>query len=198
MKTHLLLVHLENELHCPLCSLSGVSYDELCFHITSAHPEEQHGAQDPARFTSSKKHQTSQPRSAEAVEDAASTSESARRCSGTTAESKQQQQQRSPSKEGDFILHTLFQLSESVLKSCFVPEKLLSCPMCALVCSSASVLQEHVELHLQDQCSAEGSVDVSSLPCTEHSVLSFHCCQHTANLWDLTTQTSSTHTVLQD
>lgn len=39
MKTHLLLSHLENDMHCPLCSLSGVSYDELCFHISSAHPE---------------------------------------------------------------------------------------------------------------------------------------------------------------
>lgn len=49
MKTHLLLSHLENDLHCPLCFLSGVSYDELCFHISVAHPEEQ---QDPTHFTS--------------------------------------------------------------------------------------------------------------------------------------------------
>ncbi|TKS81540.1 Amine sulfotransferase [Collichthys lucidus] len=42
MKTHLLLSHLENNMHCPLCSLSGVSYDELCFHISSAHPETPH------------------------------------------------------------------------------------------------------------------------------------------------------------
>lgn len=50
MKTHLLLSHLENDMHCPLCSLSGVSYDELCFHISSAHPEKQHKV---AHFTSS-------------------------------------------------------------------------------------------------------------------------------------------------
>lgn len=43
MKTHLLLFHLENDHHCPLCGLSGVSYDELCFHITSAHPEDHQG-----------------------------------------------------------------------------------------------------------------------------------------------------------
>lgn len=30
-------------MQCPLCSLCGVSYDELCFHISSAHPEKQHG-----------------------------------------------------------------------------------------------------------------------------------------------------------
>ena len=41
MRTHLLLSHLENDMHCPLCSLSGVSYNELCFHISSAHPDEQ-------------------------------------------------------------------------------------------------------------------------------------------------------------
>lgn len=44
MKTHLLLSHLENDMQCPLCSLSGVSYDELCFHISSAHPEKQQRA----------------------------------------------------------------------------------------------------------------------------------------------------------
>lgn len=41
LKTHLLLSHEENTMSCPLCLLSGVSYDELCFHISSAHAEEQ-------------------------------------------------------------------------------------------------------------------------------------------------------------
>lgn len=53
MKTHLLLSHLENRMHCLLCSLSGVSYDELCFHISSAHPEKQHRTQELTHFTSS-------------------------------------------------------------------------------------------------------------------------------------------------
>lgn len=48
MRTHLLLSHLENDMRCPLCSLSGVSYDELCFHISSAHPDKQ----DQAHLTS--------------------------------------------------------------------------------------------------------------------------------------------------
>lgn len=39
MKTHLLLIHMENEMTCPFCCLSGVSYDELCFHIGTAHPD---------------------------------------------------------------------------------------------------------------------------------------------------------------
>ncbi|XP_037310146.2 zinc finger-containing ubiquitin peptidase 1 [Pungitius pungitius] len=52
MKTHLLLSHVETDAHCPLCPLSGVSYDELCFHISSAHPEEPHRVRDSAPFAS--------------------------------------------------------------------------------------------------------------------------------------------------
>lgn len=39
MKTHFLLNHLEDDMYCPLCSLSGITFDELCFHISSAHPD---------------------------------------------------------------------------------------------------------------------------------------------------------------
>nr|XP_003404314.2 zinc finger with UFM1-specific peptidase domain protein isoform X1 [Loxodonta africana]XP_010595263.1 zinc finger with UFM1-specific peptidase domain protein isoform X1 [Loxodonta africana] len=40
MKTHLLIVHMENQVICPFCKLSGVNYDEMCFHIESAHFEQ--------------------------------------------------------------------------------------------------------------------------------------------------------------
>ncbi|KAM6186453.1 zinc finger-containing ubiquitin peptidase 1 isoform 2-T2 [Rhynchocyon petersi] len=40
MKTHLLIVHMENEVICPFCKLSGVNYDEMCFHIETAHLEQ--------------------------------------------------------------------------------------------------------------------------------------------------------------
>ncbi|XP_012999041.1 zinc finger-containing ubiquitin peptidase 1 isoform X1 [Cavia porcellus] len=40
MKTHLLIVHMENEVICPFCKLSGVNYDEMCFHIETAHFEQ--------------------------------------------------------------------------------------------------------------------------------------------------------------
>nr|XP_023506736.1 zinc finger with UFM1-specific peptidase domain protein isoform X3 [Equus caballus] len=40
MKTHLLIVHMENEVICPFCKLSGVNYDEMCFHIETAHCEQ--------------------------------------------------------------------------------------------------------------------------------------------------------------
>lgn len=39
MRTHLLLSHMENVVACPFCSLSGVSYDEMKFHINTAHIE---------------------------------------------------------------------------------------------------------------------------------------------------------------
>lgn len=42
-------------------------------------------------------------------------------------------------------------------------EKLFPCPMCALVCSSCFILQEHVELHLQEQISAEGNISASEM-----------------------------------
>ncbi|KAL6467441.1 hypothetical protein MHYP_G00231180 [Metynnis hypsauchen] len=46
LKTHLLLSHLENVMSCPFCSLSGVSYDELNFHIGTAHQEQELDLQD--------------------------------------------------------------------------------------------------------------------------------------------------------
>ncbi|XP_051020160.1 zinc finger-containing ubiquitin peptidase 1 isoform X2 [Acomys russatus] len=39
MKAHL-IVHMENEVICPFCKLSGVSYDEMCFHIETVHFEQ--------------------------------------------------------------------------------------------------------------------------------------------------------------
>ncbi|XP_075410745.1 zinc finger-containing ubiquitin peptidase 1 [Tenrec ecaudatus] len=38
MKAHL-NTHLENEVICPFCRLSGVNYDEMCFHVETAHFE---------------------------------------------------------------------------------------------------------------------------------------------------------------
>ncbi|XP_032130862.1 zinc finger-containing ubiquitin peptidase 1 isoform X3 [Sapajus apella] len=40
MKAHLLIVHMENEIICPFCKLSGVNYDKMCFHIETAHFEQ--------------------------------------------------------------------------------------------------------------------------------------------------------------
>ncbi|XP_074166126.1 zinc finger-containing ubiquitin peptidase 1 isoform X2 [Sminthopsis crassicaudata] len=46
MKTHLLLTHMENEVVCPFCKLSGVNYDEMCFHIETAHFEQNENEKD--------------------------------------------------------------------------------------------------------------------------------------------------------
>lgn len=40
MQAHLLIAHMENEVICPFCKLSGVNYDEMCFHIETAHFEQ--------------------------------------------------------------------------------------------------------------------------------------------------------------
>ncbi|XP_004614062.2 zinc finger-containing ubiquitin peptidase 1 [Sorex araneus] len=40
IKTHLLIAHMENEVTCPFCKLSGVNYEEMCFHIETAHFEQ--------------------------------------------------------------------------------------------------------------------------------------------------------------
>ncbi|XP_005073338.1 zinc finger-containing ubiquitin peptidase 1 isoform X1 [Mesocricetus auratus] len=39
MKAHL-VVHMEGEVTCPFCKLSGINYDEMCFHIETAHFEQ--------------------------------------------------------------------------------------------------------------------------------------------------------------
>lgn len=46
MRSHLLLSHLENEMSCPFCLLSGVTYDELNFHIGTEHQETDMDVQD--------------------------------------------------------------------------------------------------------------------------------------------------------
>lgn len=38
-KAHL-IVHMENEIICPFCKLSGINYNEMCFHIETAHFEQ--------------------------------------------------------------------------------------------------------------------------------------------------------------
>ncbi|XP_004673852.1 PREDICTED: zinc finger with UFM1-specific peptidase domain protein [Condylura cristata] len=40
MKSHLLIVHMENEVICPFCKVSGVNYEEMYFHIETAHSEQ--------------------------------------------------------------------------------------------------------------------------------------------------------------
>ncbi|XP_041043100.1 zinc finger-containing ubiquitin peptidase 1 isoform X5 [Carcharodon carcharias] len=39
MRTHILIMHEENEYNCPICNLSVISFDELMFHIETSHSE---------------------------------------------------------------------------------------------------------------------------------------------------------------
>ncbi|KAF3691419.1 Zinc finger with UFM1-specific peptidase domain protein [Channa argus] len=179
MKSHLLLSHLEKDMDCPLCSLSGVSYDELCFHISSAHPEKQPREQGPAQISSKSSYaaetntvttereesQTSQSCSAiyscDTIGEKTSTSASdittdpVRPKPIHTHEKERSSTVRPFDEDSDGIESKHNKVKQKRLSS---PrkEKLYPCPMCALVCSSCFVLQEHVELHLQEQHSAEG------------------------------------------
>ncbi|XP_069028140.1 zinc finger-containing ubiquitin peptidase 1 isoform X3 [Embiotoca jacksoni] len=213
MKTHLLLSHLESDLRCPLCCRSAASYDELCFHVTSAHPEEPQRAQGPDHLTSgcsapnagggdSKRPRTSGSTwdtDGEATPTCSSgrptqTDTSDGRCSSRGPETRPEsagscnedrnettsEQLRSSSRKGDANSPNLTStvpvgppLTRPVL-----PERLLSCPMCDLVCSSSFILQEHVELHLQDQGSDEGArsfkCPMCSSVCSDSSSLQEH------------------------
>ncbi|XP_061571092.1 zinc finger-containing ubiquitin peptidase 1-like isoform X2 [Cololabis saira] len=240
MKTHLLLSHMEGDHHCPLCSLSGVSYNQLCFHITSAHPE------DP--FTCTQASNTGEPGGTTrvtggtvrgaggtnggaggtvrvtggTVRGAGGTNGGAGGTTGGTGGTNGgaggttwgtggnmggisrgageavlfdasmvrtdlvPSRQRSSagvscsSQEETPLIPAAMTTQDSKGKSKHVKaqpllpssskrEKVFSCPMCSLVCSSSFILQEHVELHLQEQHSDEGwTPDSCSAPVTSH------------------------------
>ncbi|KAL3060744.1 hypothetical protein OYC64_015148 [Pagothenia borchgrevinki] len=192
MKTHLLLSHMENASRCPLCSLSGVSYEELRFHISSAHPETQLGAQDPPHITppagrsaaaNTQSHKT--PPSCWA-QDSCDTDAEATHCSDTIDCHKQDITSKSlASSTGETATiqsprrrqkavalsnkdNKGFKSEHSKAKqkrlSSKREEELFSCPMCPQVCNSCEMLQEHVELHLQEQHSAGGSAQEACSP----------------------------------
>ncbi|XP_045901587.1 zinc finger-containing ubiquitin peptidase 1 isoform X1 [Micropterus dolomieu] len=225
MKTHLLLSHLENNMQCPLCSLSGVSYDELCFHISSAHPEKQHRAQDPAHLTSTSDCSAgthagvSESETPQTASKSSSLSRSAgdscdtageaapTGASSVTADSVQPKQDSTPESGGPTpgktasITSTLTTRSPKTIQGSFRhcneddngiksdhskakqkrlssprKEKLFPCPMCELVYSNCSILQEHVELHLQEQHSGEKRFEcpMCSVVCNDSFSLQEH------------------------
>ncbi|KAE8288317.1 hypothetical protein D5F01_LYC12182 [Larimichthys crocea] len=157
MKTHLLLSHLENDMHCPLCSLSGVSYDELCFHISSAHPETPHKEHHTPVITSTSSCSARTNTEPQTVANVLSSQpcmpvDSCDTASVVATHSVQPKQKNTfPGVKPEHNKPKQKRLSSPT------EEKLFPCPMCALVCSSCFILQEHVELHLQEQISAEGS-----------------------------------------
>ncbi|XP_017351308.1 zinc finger-containing ubiquitin peptidase 1 isoform X2 [Ictalurus punctatus] len=155
LKTHLLLTHLEDEVACPLCSLSGVSYDELNFHINTAHSEtETHNAV---------KKQMLRPAGETSGNDG--THEKTREDDMMEPHTSKHRRLSSPSKGRTFSCP----LCNLVCTDCFVLQEHVElhlqdqavsdgavhvCPMCEVVCDDSCSLQEHVELHLN--CSPAG------------------------------------------
>ncbi|KAM6968094.1 zinc finger-containing ubiquitin peptidase 1 [Aplochiton taeniatus] len=165
MKTHLLLSHLESEMSCPLCSLSGVSYDELNLHINTAHPESQDiGVGETGRPTAGGTAPDTEttPAAAVAKESPEAALESVRLCED--AETGPNRSEHTKAKQKRL---------SSLLK-----DKEFPCPMCALVCSDCFILQEHVELHLQETNAVEGvksyQCPICSLVCINSHSLQEH------------------------
>ncbi|KTF89673.1 hypothetical protein cypCar_00007227 [Cyprinus carpio] len=195
MRTHLLLSHMENVMACPFCSLSGVSYDELSFHISIAHidkdcqdtkttvadsgqenlndwtaqrpsstktsnvnvknmdkvsqaspqsPPQVNGMTSPITGTCLSQGISTSPKSSPPAVARASGAIKLVRTTPTSSNNatRERKDGRRKSKQK--------RLSSPLKEGCF------SCPMCSLVCKDCFILQEHVELHLQDQDAAEG------------------------------------------
>ncbi|KAF5890264.1 zinc finger with UFM1-specific peptidase domain protein-like isoform X1 [Clarias magur] len=123
LKTHLLLTHLEDEVTCPLCSLSGVCYDELQFHMNTAHRETGR-AHTPAAGGPGR------------TECGAG--------HGGVKEPPLSPEPGAPEQPPPPKHRRLTSPSTVTVRT-------FSCPMCDLVCTDCFMLQEHVELHLQDQ-----------------------------------------------
>ncbi|KAL7851754.1 hypothetical protein AOLI_G00221100 [Acnodon oligacanthus] len=209
LKTHLLLSHLENVMSCPFCSLSGVSYDELNFHIGTAHQEKELDLQDtPAAESSSadsgrirtgpspfrtdalavKLDNSSavwnsgltpaspQPSSHMLCQDngmaapsagtdltqdqGATTSIKSSPPAAATPNGVKKLAGPPPAPSMNTGQEDTIEHRKSKQKRLSSPnkEKLFSCPFCSLVCGDCFILQEHVELHLQDQATPEATV----------------------------------------
>ncbi|XP_064804076.1 zinc finger-containing ubiquitin peptidase 1-like isoform X2 [Oncorhynchus masou masou] len=225
MKTHLLLSHMENDMGCPLCSWSGVAYNELRFHINTTHKEKQDHDGVEGRGGHSLVRPSSSPTPSITIVDShckqsigLSRSEGSEkgvangnrfdtigggfslRTSNSTLESKERMtvspQAFSRGESGGgravAIVEPTSSVSMGFLRSAQdssrptsrhcnaedsvgvesaehttvkqkrfsspLKEKQFSCPMCALVCTDAFILQEHVELHLLEESPAEEAV----------------------------------------
>ncbi|XP_042560827.1 zinc finger-containing ubiquitin peptidase 1-like [Clupea harengus] len=183
MRTHLLLIHLENEMPCPFCSLSGVSYDELSLHINTAHAEMPSTSsvegsvthRGPACTENRGKRRTvtrkerhwaeSLPPGTPSIQTLMPVAESSADASvGSVCGANSRPTTHSPesgthtknTKERQESLEEHVALKQKRLSSP-LKEKLFPCPMCSLVCRDGLILQEHVELHLQEQTINEGA-----------------------------------------
>lgn len=202
MRTHLLLSHMENVLACPFCSLSGVSYDELSFHINTAHIEKDCKDMNVTVVDSGQKNSNG------SIAQSANTTRTSnvKNTHRVSQVSPLSSCHPSPFQENGMAMPitgtTLSQETSATLKSSPpaaaiangvikpvrttqtastnsrreiedgnrkskqkrfsspIKEGHFPCPMCSLVFNDCFILQEHVELHLQDQ---EASPDVGTL-----------------------------------
>ncbi|XP_010883467.2 zinc finger-containing ubiquitin peptidase 1 isoform X1 [Esox lucius] len=182
MKTHLLLSHVENDMSCPLCSLSGVSYDELSFHVSTAHTDEQdHGRGRGSKGTGvDGGHNVvtvATGQRSRTVEDASlRTSTSTPVSQGTitlpsgaferpvlaivgatssVATAKDSSRPAKTRSVEDSIGAAEQTKAKQKCLSSPHKEKQFPCPICTLVCTNAFILQDHVELHLQGVSTVE-------------------------------------------
>ncbi|KAM8868943.1 zinc finger-containing ubiquitin peptidase 1 isoform 2-T2 [Spinachia spinachia] len=232
MRTHLLLSHVETDMRCPLCPLSGVSYDELRFHISSAHPEEPHRVRDPAPFastsgcspavTSSKKPRMPQSCTAgdscDTAGEAAPGGDSLRRehnstpggggsSTGRDAPVTPTLTTQSPKTRRALVRHcdedkdgveAVHRDAKQTRLTSPGEEKVFSCPMCGLVCSSCFILQGHVELHLQEPPAAEGEERFACPMCSVICSDSFSLQEHVELHLDHTAAVSSPGSLASD
>ncbi|XP_023186342.1 zinc finger with UFM1-specific peptidase domain protein isoform X1 [Xiphophorus maculatus] len=176
MKTHLFLCHLENDLHCPLRTLSGVDNAGLYFHIKSAHSGEQQIIQDPTRhpcgsaLSDRTKASRSEAKESQTCQSLRAVDQAGRLTSNFASAVNTEHQYSSPGDYANSTAASKTQVAEisdqnnvNVLKDelhqtqPLSAEKLFSCPMCPLVFSCDFLLQEHVELHLLGQHSGQRS-----------------------------------------
>uniref|UniRef100_H3D289 C2H2-type domain-containing protein n=1 Tax=Tetraodon nigroviridis TaxID=99883 RepID=H3D289_TETNG len=163
MKTHFLLNHPDNDMYCPLCSLSGVSFDQLCSHISSAHPDKRAVTPSSARLVSPHHERAEKVPGygSRTTAGARNTREGepARAPSDLTTRNTEPRWDFSREDDGDaenpskLSLFKNFDLAKVHGADTQVN---LACPVCWLVCSSRSSLQEHVDLHLPEELQADG------------------------------------------
>uniref|UniRef100_A0A8C6ZA31 Zinc finger-containing ubiquitin peptidase 1 n=1 Tax=Nothoprocta perdicaria TaxID=30464 RepID=A0A8C6ZA31_NOTPE len=148
VRRHVQRAHLERQPRCPLCGAAAPGYDELRRHVEERHPEPAGrpgpgpgpapapaaGAGDlqPSRYPQPV---WTWPRSASpALAD--------------------------PSGRGTRLGGCPRFCSSSAVHNSFSNtgggEQLFECPMCCLTCTNVQVLQEHVDLHLEEQSFSEG------------------------------------------
>ncbi|TRY55131.1 hypothetical protein DNTS_033240 [Danionella cerebrum] len=190
MRTHLLLSHMENVMACPLCPLSGVTYDELSFHISTAHIEKDHKktkvkAQKYGRISPDHNRAPSlnvnMPQLLSlAKRITAPTNGASTSLTSSAPEPDIEAAAAHPTLKEDHRRESENRLrkSEQECLSSPMKEGSFPCPMCSLVCSDVFLLQEHVEVHLQKQDEAKGDMlyecPMCSLSCSTSSSLQEH------------------------